>query len=215
MLDEAIASLQTAVRSPLHRFAAAAALGRVVRAARRVCPAIDRFEQAAEARAPATDEGRELLDDLGCCSTARVKHRGRWRSSSSCRPMRATIATWLPASIASRVCRPEADISFLTRILFAAYFLEAGLILVVAPWSGFWDRNLFLSLHPPRSSRCSRPRLPAAPSRAWGRSPCSPALQSSLAWCRAAIGRAMSLPGSNHSASGRVTALPGVRSSPW
>jgi hypothetical protein len=25
--------------------------------------------------------------------------------------------------------------------LFAAYFLEAGLILIVAPWSGFWDRN--------------------------------------------------------------------------
>ena len=49
-----------------------------------------------------------------------------------------------PASIASHACRPEADISFLTRILFAAYFLEAGLILIVAPWSGFWDRNLFL-----------------------------------------------------------------------
>jgi hypothetical protein len=56
--------------------------------------------------------------------------------------------TYLPASIASRVCRPEADISFLTRILFAAYFLEAGLILVVAPWSGFWDRNLFFSSVP-------------------------------------------------------------------
>ena len=27
--------------------------------------------------------------------------------------------------------------------MFAAYFLEAGLILVVAPWSSFWDRNLF------------------------------------------------------------------------
>jgi hypothetical protein len=58
--------------------------------------------------------------------------------------MPATIATCLRASIASHACRPEADISFLTRILFAAYFLEAGLILVVAPWSGFWDRNLFL-----------------------------------------------------------------------
>ena len=58
--------------------------------------------------------------------------------------MPATIATCLPGSTASHACRPEADISFLTRILFAAYFLEAGLILVVAPWSGFWDRNLFL-----------------------------------------------------------------------
>jgi hypothetical protein len=48
-----------------------------------------------------------------------------------------------PASIASHGSRREADISFLTRLLFAAYFLEAGLILVVAPWSVFWDRNLF------------------------------------------------------------------------
>lgn len=27
--------------------------------------------------------------------------------------------------------------------MFAAYFLEAGLILLVAPWSAFWDRNAF------------------------------------------------------------------------
>ena len=26
-------------------------------------------------------------------------------------------------------------------MLFSAYFLEAGLILIVAPWSAFWDRN--------------------------------------------------------------------------
>jgi hypothetical protein len=58
--------------------------------------------------------------------------------------MPATIATCRPGSTGSPACRPEADISFLTRILFAAYFLEAGLILIVAPWSGFWDRNLFL-----------------------------------------------------------------------
>ena len=29
----------------------------------------------------------------------------------------------------------------MTRLIFAAYFLEAGLILIVAPWSGFWDHN--------------------------------------------------------------------------
>lgn len=51
--------------------------------------------------------------------------------------------TCRPASIGWRASRPEVDISLLTRILFAAYFLEAGLILVVAPWSSFWDRNLF------------------------------------------------------------------------
>ena len=35
-----------------------------------------------------------------------------------------------------------------TRLLFAAYFLEAGLILIVAPWSAFWDRNFFASTLP-------------------------------------------------------------------
>jgi len=39
-------------------------------------------------------------------------------------------------------------ISFSTRLLFAAYFLEAGLILIVAPWSGFWDRNFFAGTMP-------------------------------------------------------------------
>jgi hypothetical protein len=59
-----------------------------------------------------------------------------------------TIATSRPESIASRACRPEADISFFTRILFAADFLEAGLVLLVAPWSSFWDRNLFFETLP-------------------------------------------------------------------
>ena len=26
-----------------------------------------------------------------------------------------------------------------------AFFLEVGLLLVVLPWSGFWDRNYFVS----------------------------------------------------------------------
>lgn len=42
----------------------------------------------------------------------------------------------------------EADISVFTRLVFAAYFLEAGLILIVAPWSGFWDRNIFAQTEP-------------------------------------------------------------------
>lgn len=52
---------------------------------------------------------------------------------------------------ASRTCperRPEADISLFTRVLFAAYFIEAGLILVVAPWSAFWESNVFASYVP-------------------------------------------------------------------
>ena len=35
-------------------------------------------------------------------------------------------------------------ISIISRLLFAAYFLEAGFVLIVAPWkSAFWDRNFF------------------------------------------------------------------------
>jgi hypothetical protein len=33
-------------------------------------------------------------------------------------------------------------------LLFAAYFLEAGFILAVAPWSAFWDRNRFTDGRP-------------------------------------------------------------------
>jgi hypothetical protein len=56
--------------------------------------------------------------------------------------------TCRPGSIAWPACRLEADISFFTRLLFAAYFLEAGLILVITPWMGFWDQNVFLEAFP-------------------------------------------------------------------
>lgn len=36
----------------------------------------------------------------------------------------------------------------MTRLLLAAYFLEAGLVLIVAPWSSFWDRNFFVERLP-------------------------------------------------------------------
>jgi hypothetical protein len=40
-------------------------------------------------------------------------------------------------------------ISFVSRILFAAYFLEAGLVLIVAPWKlGLWERNFFVERLP-------------------------------------------------------------------
>ena len=36
----------------------------------------------------------------------------------------------------------------LRRLLFVAYFLEVGLLLVLVPWSGFWDRNYFAVTFP-------------------------------------------------------------------
>ena len=36
----------------------------------------------------------------------------------------------------------------LRRLLFVAFFFEVGLLLVVLPWSAFWDRNYFLYAWP-------------------------------------------------------------------
>ena len=36
----------------------------------------------------------------------------------------------------------------LKRLLLVAYFLEVGLLLVLVPWSGFWDRNYFVTALP-------------------------------------------------------------------
>jgi hypothetical protein len=35
-----------------------------------------------------------------------------------------------------------------TALLFAAYFIEVGLVLVVTPWSSFWDHNYFSNMLP-------------------------------------------------------------------
>lgn len=39
-------------------------------------------------------------------------------------------------------------VSVFTRLLLALYLLEAGLLLVITPWSRFWDRNYFTALWP-------------------------------------------------------------------
>jgi len=33
-----------------------------------------------------------------------------------------------------------------SRLLLILYFIESGLLLLVAPWSTFWDRNAFLQI---------------------------------------------------------------------
>lgn len=35
------------------------------------------------------------------------------------------------------------------RLLLVAFFLDIGLVLIVIPWSSFWDRNYFAQLAPP------------------------------------------------------------------
>lgn len=41
--------------------------------------------------------------------------------------------------------------------MFAAYFLEAGFILAVAPWSAFWDHNRFAETRPALEALLSSP----------------------------------------------------------
>ena len=35
-----------------------------------------------------------------------------------------------------------------SRSLLIVYFLEVGLVLLVAPWTNFWDRNFFVEANP-------------------------------------------------------------------
>jgi len=67
------------------------------------------------------------------------------------------IGTSPSASRGCKASRKEADISYLTRLLFAAYFLEAGLVLIIAPWSGFWERNFFAGALPLLERAASNP----------------------------------------------------------
>jgi hypothetical protein len=34
----------------------------------------------------------------------------------------------------------------LRQLLFVAYLVESGLVLVIVPWSGLWERNAFLQM---------------------------------------------------------------------
>jgi hypothetical protein len=36
----------------------------------------------------------------------------------------------------------------MSRLLLIVFFLEVGLVLAVAPWSQFWDRNYFAAVLP-------------------------------------------------------------------
>jgi tetratricopeptide (TPR) repeat protein len=65
MTEEAIASLETAVRSPRHRFEAAAMLGRLYLSQDDLPHAVEWLERAAEAPASSAEETHELLYELG------------------------------------------------------------------------------------------------------------------------------------------------------
>ena len=43
---------------------------------------------------------------------------------------------------------PAAEADLLRRLLFAAYFFEVGFLLVIIPWSTFWDQNAVIEAIP-------------------------------------------------------------------
>ena len=42
------------------------------------------------------------------------------------------------------VWRAGAEIRTLQRVLLIIYFVEVGVVLVIAPWTQFWERNYFV-----------------------------------------------------------------------
>ncbi len=54
----------------------------------------------------------------------------------------------LLASIGSPKRRREGR-ALIRRLLFVVFFVEVGLLLIVLPWSAFWEQNYFASAFPP------------------------------------------------------------------
>ena len=65
----------------------------------------------------------------------------------SCRRTPAHIATLPYGSAGWPEPRREGNV-LIRRLVSVAFFLEVGLLLLVLPWSGFWDRNYFVSAWP-------------------------------------------------------------------
>jgi ABC-type transport system involved in cytochrome c biogenesis permease subunit len=53
-------------------------------------------------------------------------------------------------------------VSRLTRLLLFIYFLEAGVLLLFVPWSGFWERNFFIEGWPVLAAFLTNPYVRGA-----------------------------------------------------
>lgn len=54
---------------------------------------------------------------------------------------------WPPASIGSPRSSDEGSL-LIRRLVYVALFIEIGLLLIVLPWSTFWERNYFVYFWP-------------------------------------------------------------------
>ena len=171
MAEDAIKALEAAARSPRQRFDAASMLGRlylerkdtdprdrVARTRRRSAGADAGCRPRAAVR-PGQDArigGRALARARGV-RRARIRIR---RLSRRRRPDRAAVQ-----SAGSRL-------ALFRRLLFVALLLETGLLLVLIPWSAFWERNYFVEWSAAARRACSPATTPAArsPASAWSTS---------------------------------------------
>ena len=51
------------------------------------------------------------------------------------------------------------NINGLSRALVVLYFVEVGLVLVIVPWTQFWDRNYFLEAWPKLEAALTSPAI--------------------------------------------------------
>lgn len=58
--------------------------------------------------------------------------------------------------------RIEAPIRFFSRLIVAAYLIEAGVLLVLAPWSVLWQRNYFAAAFPALGALMASPYVRGA-----------------------------------------------------
>ena len=59
-----------------------------------------------------------------------------------------SIAISTNASIGSRTFRRRKGAVLIRRLVYVAFFIEVGLLLIVLPWSAFWERNYFAEAVP-------------------------------------------------------------------
>ena len=173
-IDAAAACLRTAARDPLFRFRAASMLARIARDEGRL----------RRSRRLARAGGRGAGADGRGFAQPALRARRRARSSREDARALAVFIELLAADAGLPRCRepgrqPVAPagrsrraeegplVSILGRLLFLAYFIEVGLVLLVVPWSPFWERNYFLvplagarrgDAQQPRAGRGVRPR---------------------------------------------------------
>ena len=141
-IDECIAALQNAARSPRLRFSAAALVGRMFEERGQTSRG-DRVVRAGRRRR------RRRRPTNAHMLTVRARGRARRRRRDGARAGGVPRAAGRRGRFqrrrrASRSAHQSAGgrVALIRRLLYVAFFLEVGLLLVVLPWSAFWEQQL-------------------------------------------------------------------------